>query len=275
MTSPDDVQQYIGRTAVDLEGSKIGKIGQVYLDDQTGQPLWVTVNTGLFGTRQSFAPIAGSQFDGDDVRLAVSKDTIKDAPNVDDDEHISGSEQDALYEYYGYTGDASDQAAGPVAGQAGRDRAGYAQDTTAAAEAASGRAGRGSAGTDDAMTRSEERLNVGKETVQAGRARLRKHVVTENVTQTVPVSHEEVRVEREPITDANRDDAVAGEPISEDQHEVTLRAERPVVEKEAVPVERVRLRTETVTEDAQVSDSVRKERIDDAEVDDAGRTRDR
>jgi uncharacterized protein (TIGR02271 family) len=271
MTSPDDVQQYIGRTAVDLEGSKIGKIGQVYLDDQAGEPIWVTVNTGLFGTRQSFAPIAGSQFDGDDVRLAVSKDTIKNAPNVDDDEHISGSEQDALYEYYGYTGDASDQAAG----QAGRDRAGYAQGTTdtAAAEAASGRAGRGSAGTDDAMTRSEERLNVGKETVQAGRARLRKHVVTENVTRTVPVSHEEVRVEREPITDANRDDAVAGEPISEDQHEVTLRAERPVVEKEAVPVERVRLGTETVTEDAQVSDSVRKERIDDAEVDDAGRTR--
>jgi uncharacterized protein (TIGR02271 family) len=260
MTSPDDVQQYIGRTAVDLEGSKIGKIGQVYLDDGSGEPLWVTVNTGLFGTRQSFAPIAGSQFDGDDVRLAVSKDTIKNAPNVDDDEHISGSEQDALYEYYGYAGD---QAAG---------QAGYAEGTTDTAAAASGTAGR-SAGTDDAMTRSEERLNVGKETVQAGRARLRKHVVTENVTRTVPVSHEEVRVEREPITDANRDDALAGESISEDQHEVTLRAERPVVEKEAVPVERVRLATDTVTEDAQVSDSVRKEQIDDVDVDNPGRTR--
>ena len=274
MTNPGDVQQYIGRTAVDLEGSKIGKIGQVYLDDQTGEPLWVTVNTGLFGTRQSFAPIAGSQFDGDGVRLTVSKDTIKNAPNVDDDEHISASEQDALYGYYGYTGDANGQATGQ-AGLGGRDQAGYAEGTTdtAAAEAASGAAARGSAGTGDAMTRSEERLNVGKETVQAGRARLRKYVVTENVTRTVPVSHEEVRVEREPITEANRDDAVAGEPISEDQHEVTLRAERPVVEKEAVPVERVRLGTETVTEDAQVSDSVRKERIDDAEVDDAGRTR--
>ena len=272
MTSPDDVQQYIGRTAVDLEGSKIGKIGQVYLDDQTSQPLWVTVNTGLFGTRQSFAPIAGSQFDGDDVRLAVSKDTIKNAPNVDDDEHISGNEQDALYEYYGYAGD---QAAEQAPAQGGRDQGGYAEGTadTAAAESGTGAAGGRSAGTDDAMTRSEERLNVGKETVQAGRARLRKHVVTENVTRTVPVSHEEVRVEREPITDANRDDAVAGEPISEDQHEVTLRAERPVVEKEAVPVERVRLTTDTVTEDAQVNESVRKERIDDAEVDDASRTR--
>ena len=103
MTSPTDAQQYIGRDAVDLEGNKVGKIGQVYLDDRTGEPLWVTVSTGLFGNRQSFAPIAGSAFDGEDVRLAVTKDTIKDAPNVDDDQHISGDEQNALYDYYGDT----------------------------------------------------------------------------------------------------------------------------------------------------------------------------
>src|ERR1700753_32810 len=275
MTSPNDAQQYLGRNAVDLKGNKVGKIGQVYLDDRTGQPLWVTVSTGLFGNRQSFAPIAGSAFDGDDVRLAVSKDTIRDAPNVDDDEHVSGDEQKALYEYYGDT-ISSGSAGGQEAGGAAlddrqefddRQEAGYVQDTAGHAS--------GETTGDEAMTRSEERLNVGKETVEAGRARLRKHVVTENVTRTVPVSHEEVRVEREPITDANRDDAVAGEPLSEDQHEVTLRAERPVVEREAVPVERVRLGTERVTEYAQVSDSVRKERIDDAEVDDAGRTRDR
>ncbi len=254
MTSPNDAQQYIGRTAVDLEGNKIGKVGQVYLDDRTGDPLWVTVNTGLFGNRQSFAPIAGSGFDGEDVRLAVSKDTIKDAPNVDNDEHISGDEQNALYDYYGDTvtsrGTGVEETAGTVSqGQTAPDTA------------------------DDAMTRSEERLNVGKETVQAGRARLRKYVVTENVTRTVPVSHEEVRVEREPITDANRDAALSGEPISEEEHEVTLRAERPVVEKEAVPVERVRLATDTVTEDAQVSESVRKEQIDDLDVDNPGRNR--
>jgi uncharacterized protein (TIGR02271 family) len=271
MTSPDDAQQYIDRTAVDLEGNKIGKIGQVYLDDRTGDPLWVTVTTGLFGTKQSFAPISGSRFDGEDVRLAVSKDTIRDAPNVDNDEHISGTEQDALYKYYGYAGD---QAA-EQAGFADRDQAGYAQDAadTAITETARDTADHRSAGTDDAMTRSEERLNVGKETVEAGRARLRKYVVTENVTRTVPVSHEEVRVEREPITDANRDAAVSGEPISEEEHEVTLQAERPVVEKEAVPVERVRLATDTVTQDTQVSESVRKEQIDDADVDGPGRNR--
>jgi uncharacterized protein (TIGR02271 family) len=116
--------------------------------------------------------------------------------------------------------------------------------------------------TDDAMTLSEERVNVGTQQVEAGRARLRKYVVTENVTETVPVSHEEARVVREPITDANVGSAMDGPAISEEEHEVTLHAERPVVEKEAVPVERVRLDTETVTEQEQVTDTVRKERVD-------------
>ena len=116
------------------------------------------------------------------------------------------------------------------------------------------------------MTRSEERLHVGTEQVRAGRARLRKHVVTENVTQTVPVSHEEVRVEREPITNASRGDARSGPDISEEEHEVTLNAERPVVNKETVPVERVRLGTETVTDNQEVSETLRKEQIDDPDT---------
>jgi uncharacterized protein (TIGR02271 family) len=103
---------------------------------------------------------------------------------------------------------------------------------------------------------------VGTTTEEAGRARLRKYVVTENVTRTVPVSHEEVRVEREPITDGNVGNAMDGPAISEEEHEVTLHAERPVVDKEAVPVERVRLDTETVTDQVTVDETVRKEQID-------------
>jgi uncharacterized protein (TIGR02271 family) len=122
--------------------------------------------------------------------------------------------------------------------------------------------------TDDAMTLSEERVNVGTQRRESGRARLRKYVVTENVTQTVPVSREEVRIEREPITDANIGDATSGPAISEEEHEVVLHEERPVVEKEAVPVERVRLDTETVTEQATVNEEVRKEQLDtDVDVD--------
>ena len=112
------------------------------------------------------------------------------------------------------------------------------------------------------MTRSEEQLRVGTERHEAGKARLRKYVVTENVTQTVPVSHEEVRIEREPITDANRGDAYDGPAISEEEHEVILHAERPVVEKEAVAVERVRLDKETVTDQETVTDEIRKEKIE-------------
>jgi uncharacterized protein (TIGR02271 family) len=116
--------------------------------------------------------------------------------------------------------------------------------------------------TDDAMTRSEERLNVGTQKVQTGRARLRKYVTTEQQTVTVPVSREEVRVEREPITDANVDEAMDGPAISDEEHEVVLHDEQPVVEKNVVAKERVRLDKDTVADDVEVSEQVRKERIE-------------
>ena len=113
MTTSQDPQDYVRRVATDAEGNRIGKITKVYLEDQTGQPEWILVETGLFGTRQSFAPIRGSRFDGDQlVVLAVSKDQVKDAPNIDPDARISESEEDALRQYYsahlgtaGQTGD--------------------------------------------------------------------------------------------------------------------------------------------------------------------------
>jgi uncharacterized protein (TIGR02271 family) len=266
MTTSQDPQAFIGLTAVDTEGTKIGKVGQLYLDDETGQPVWVTISTGLFGTKESFAPLYGSQASGDSLQLAVSKDMVKDAPSVDTDGHISGAESDELLTYYaGHLGDNSAVTDGDYA--RGQDTDGSAgQDDTAGRRVTDGHDTSGPV-TDDAMTRSEERLHVGTEQVEAGRVRLRKHVVTEQVTQTVPVSHEEVRLEREPITDANRGEALSGADISEEEHEVTLRAERPVVQKETVPVERVRLGTETVTEDHEVSESIRKEQIDDPDTD--------
>jgi len=112
------------------------------------------------------------------------------------------------------------------------------------------------------MTRSEERLSVGTEQVETGRARLRKRIVTETVTQTVPVSVERATVVREPITEANMPNAMDGPALSEEEHEVVLHAEQPVVHKETFPVERVRLATETVTESQQVSEQVRKEQIE-------------
>jgi uncharacterized protein (TIGR02271 family) len=269
MTTTQDLQNMQGQTALDVNGDKLGKIGQIYVDDQTSAPLWVTIATGMFGTKESFAPLYGSNASSDGLQLAVSKDMVKDAPGVDADGHIGDSENEALYDYYaGYLGNAAQQDVDSREDRSGRDGI-QGSDTSGPT-------------TDGAMTRSEERLHVGTEQAESGRARLRKHVVTEQVTQTVPVSHEEVRLEREPITDANRGDAnrgdanrgdaMSGSDISEEEHEVTLHAERPVVEKEAVPVERVKVGTETVTEDHEVSETLRKEQIDDPDTDQPGNT---
>ena len=270
MMAPEQLQSMIGKTAVDSDGGKIGRIGQIYLDDSTGDPQWVTVSTGMFGTKESFAPLYGSRAEGDNLVLAVSKAMVKDAPNVENDGHLEESEVQALYQYYsGYLGDQGDQ--GYVdEGTTGRQD--YLDEGDTGRQDLGGQAGvvgRDTSGptTDDAMTRSEERVRVGTQNVEAGRARLRKYIVTENVTQTVPVSHEEVRIEREPITEGNVGQAMSGGDLTEEEHEVTLHAERPVVEKETVPVERVRLATETVTSEETVSEQVRKEQIEEPQTD--------
>jgi uncharacterized protein (TIGR02271 family) len=264
MTSAQTPESFMGRTAVDPQGDKIGKIGQVYVDDVTGQPDWVTVNTGLFGTKEHFAPLQGATTTGDNVVLPFDKDVVKDAPDVADASHLDPDEQDALYTYYAqYLGTTGTGTTGytETSGTAGyTETAGTTSNvgTTGRTE------GYDTSGptTDDAMTRSEEHLNVGTQRVEAGRARLRKFVVTEQQTVSVPVSHEEVRIEREPITDANIGNALDGPAISEEEHEVVLHAEQPVVTTEAVPVERIRLGTETVSETQQVTGQVRKEEVE-------------
>jgi uncharacterized protein (TIGR02271 family) len=345
MMAPEQLQSMIGKNAVDADGDKIGRIGQIYLDDSTGEPQWVTVSTGMFGTKESFAPLYNSRTEGDNLMLAVSKAMVKDAPNVDNDGHLEESEVQALYDYYGgylgnesmmgqggmagdsmgqggmgqggmgqggMAGDSMDQGtmagagmgqggmagdsmeqgtmAGSGMGQGGMAGDSMGQGTMAGAGMGQETMGRGAMGdredltgdagvvghdtsgptTDDAMTRSEEQVRVGTQRVEAGRARLRKYIVTEDVTQTVPVSHEEVRLEREPITEANMGQAMSGGDLTEEEHEVTLHAEQPVVEKETVPVERVRLATETVTGEETVNEQVRKEHIEDPQTDNRG-----
>ncbi len=304
----NDLTGLTSGNVVDSTGDKIGSIGQIYLDDQSGDPTFVTANTGLFGTSQSFVPLQGASVRDGDIVVSYDKATVKDAPRIDDDGSLSPAEEDQLYSYYGLSGgtttsgdydggaeyatttttttsgdydrgaddSGADRSVGDKIKDAvndiGADRgADYDADRGADYDAGAGRTvGRDTSGpeTDDAMTRSEERLRVGTQSREAGRARLRKYVVTENVTETVPVSREEVRIEREPITDANIGDATSGADISEEEHEVILHEERPVVQKETVPVERVRLDTETVTENVTVSEDVRKEVIDtDTDVD--------
>ncbi len=254
MSQMTEAYEWQGRTVVGEDGEKIGTIKDIYVDHQTGEPEWASVGGGLFGMKSHFVPLADARPTGEDVRVAVTKDQVTDAPAVDPDGELSEREEQRLFEHYGvpYTSAGSTTAEG---GPRTTDSAGRESDTVGTAGGRSGTA-------DDAMTRSEEEVRVGTASRERGRVRLRKYVVTEQVQQTVPVSHEEVRLEREPITDENVDQATSGAEISEAEHEVVLHEEEPVVEKRTVPKERVRLGKETVTDEAEVSEEVRKERIE-------------
>jgi uncharacterized protein (TIGR02271 family) len=271
MQTLQDVKTWRGQKAVDREGGKIGKIDEIYLDRHSGEPEWATVSTGLFGMRTSFVPIRDASMSGDgEVRLPFTKDQIKDAPNIDVDGELSVDEEQRLYRHYGRAdyGDwdqSTDRTEG--LGLAGdRDDRFRREDDDVRGRRAGTETGDAMA--DDAMTRSEEELHVGTERRETGRARLRKYVVTEDVTTTVPVQREEVRIEREPITDENVDAAMRGPEITEAEHEVILEAEEPVVEKRTVPKERVRLQKDTVRDEKTVGGEVRRERIETDGVDD-------
>jgi uncharacterized protein (TIGR02271 family) len=246
-------EAWIGSDVYDRSGDKVGEIKDIYNDDGTGRPEWLAVDTGMFSGKTTFVPIAGSTIHDDDLWVAYDKDRITDAPNFDDDGHLSPEDERTLYSHYEFSWDDS-SATGYGYGD-------HYELERADKDFASGRSG-GEVEGDDAMTRSEEELRVGTERQESGRARLRKYVVTEQQQVTVPVSREEVRVEREPITDANRDEATSGPEITESEHEVVTHEERPVVSKETVPKGRVRLETETVTDQETVTGEVRKEKID-------------
>lgn len=267
-----DHGRFIGQTLYSSDNEKIGKIGQVFLDDDTNRPEFLTVNTGLFGMSESFVPAADADVTDDGVHVPFTKDQVKDAPNVDvDSGHLDQSEERRLYEHYGMTySERASNSGLPDSGTGTTTGTSGTPGTTGRTDTFTGE-GNDTSGpnTDEAMTRSEERLDVGTTSQEAGRARLRKYVTTEEETVTVPVKKERAVLETEPITDANRDEAASGPAISEEEHEVVLTEERAVVGKTAEPVERVKLGTETVTDEETVTEEVRKEHIEaEGDVDD-------
>lgn len=259
-----DYDRYYGKTVVDTTGEKVGDVGQVYLDDQSGRPEWVTVRTGLFGLKETFVPLQGETFDGDTIVVPFTKDQIKGAPAIDPEGHISEDEEAELYNYYGrsqqrtadvYTdrtvaGVDTDRT---VAGDVREDRLAAERDLTAERDV------KHDDNLTDGVVAHEERLNVGTEQVETGRVRIRKHVVTETQTVQVPVTREEIHVERTPIADGEK---VGDVELAEGEQEIVLHEERPVVSKETVATERVNVSTEKVTENQAVSANLAKERIE-------------
>jgi uncharacterized protein (TIGR02271 family) len=301
----DRILEFRGTDLYDNSGDKLGKIEEIYLDAETNEPEWALIHTGLFGTKRTFVPIGQATESDGSLSVSFDKGTVKDAPQVEANGQLSQQEESALYNHYGldYGHHRSDTglAEGGAGGWSGTDRdrdtatsgtfdrdtdtsgtfdrdrdtsAGWDRDTDTPGTLdrdrdASGAVGRDTSGptTDNAMTRSEEELSVGTREREAGRARLRKYVVTDEVTETVPVKREEIRVEREPITDANVGDAMSGPELSEEEHEVVLSQEEVVAEKKVVPKERVRLDKDVEIQEETVSEDVSREEI---EVDDEG-----
>lgn len=255
MTTMTDAYTWQGRELLGSDDEKIGSIKEIYEDVATGKPEWGLVTSGLFGTRSHFVPLAGAQPTGEAIQVPATKEQVKSAPSIEGEGQLSEADERRLFEHYNvpYTeeGSVTAQGAPSPAGESG-------------SAGSTGSTGHDTSGptTDDAMTRSEEELRVGKAQQERGRARLRKYIVTEEVQTTVPVQREELRVDREPITDDNVEEALDGPELSEEEHEVVLHEEQPVVEKRTVPKERVALRKDTVTDERQVSEQVRKEQIE-------------
>ena len=241
MPSIEDIRSWQGRDAHGRDGT-LGNVEGVYLDDETGDPEWLGIVTDA--GHVSFVPITEATHSPDGVRVPYSRDQVASAPRSQAEGHLSPEDEAALYRHY-------DRDYSPMPARVERP----AGESAAVGHDTSGP-------TDNAMTRSEEELRVGKMEVETGRVRLRKYVVTEQVQKTVPVQREEVRIEREPITDANAGDALDGPALSEEEHEIVLHAEEAVVEKRVVPKERVRLEKDAVVEDQTVTETVRKERIE-------------
>ncbi len=271
MLQKDQLLAKRGEDLFDGDGDKIGSIEEIYLDAETGEPEWALVNTGMFGTKSTFVPLQEADEQDGSLRVPYEKAQVKDAPKMDASGELSQDAEGELYRHYGlnYTESKSDSGL-PEGGSGAGTRTDAGERTSGESFGGAPPVGDDTSGpeTDNAMTRSEEELRVGKTERETGRARLRKYVVEDEVTKTVPVKREEVHIEREPITDANRDDATSGAAITGEEHEVVLHSEEAVVDKQTVPKERIRMDKETTVEDQQVSETLRKEQVD---VDDEGR----
>ena len=217
------------------DGEKIGSVEEIFVDQQTNEPEWIGLGTGFFGTKRALVPVKGADLREDALYVPYSKDELKDTPDVDSEE-ISQETEAELYAHYGL--EYSEQ----------RSDTGLPEGTS--------RAQRGTTGEEE-LVRAEEELKVGTRETAAGRARLRKWVETEPVEADVDVRRETARVTREQV-----DQPVSSAELGEQEIEVPLRQEEPVVQKQTVAKERIGLEKDVESERETVSDEVKKERVD-------------
>ena len=225
----DELAEMQGKPVYDSLGEKIGSVEEIFYDQQTNQPEWIGIGTGFLGTKRVLVPIEGADVSRDGISVRYDKEQVKGSPDIDSDV-LSEATEHKLYAYYDL------------------------EPSTPRSQ----RKLRGDAGTSkESVTRTEEELTVGKTQHEAGRARLRKWVETEPVEMDVELKRETARVTREAVDEPVSDAALGDEDV-----EVTLREEQPVVHKQAVAKERIGLEKDVDIERETVSDEVRKERVD-------------
>ncbi len=231
MYTIDDLQTARGEPVYSSDGDKIGSVEEIFVDEETGQPEWIGLGTGFVGKKRVLVPVAGAERTGDGFTVPYAKEQVKETPDIDSDE-ISQETEQRLYAHYGLGYSERRSETGLPEGEPG---------TTGEAD----------------VVRTEEELRVGKRETEAGRVRLRKWVETEPVETDVEVRRERARVTREPI-----DEPVSGAELGEQEVEVPLREEQPVVQKETVAKERIGLEKDVEVDRETVADEVRKERVD-------------
>ena len=236
----NELESARGKAVYSADGEKIGSVEEVFVDSDTGRPKWLGLGTGFFGTKRVLVPVDGASTREGGVLVPYSKDQVKDTPDLDDDE-ISRETEQMLYAHYGL-GDSDGQALDTGLGSSTGTPPDSPRDRTDGPPA---------------VTRSEEELHVGKREVETGRLRLHKWTETERVEVPVELRREKARVTREPVGER-----VSTEEIGDEEIEVTLHEERPVVAKETVAKERIGVEKGVETDTQTVSDTLRKERVD-------------
>jgi PRC-barrel domain/Domain of unknown function (DUF2382) len=175
----DTILGWRGRTVRDRKDEEIGKIGDLYLDEETDRPAYAGVRTGLFGRRESIIPLEGIIERDQELIAPYDAEHVHDAPAIEPDEALDEAEQRRLARHYD---------APPPSSQGGDTET----DAGAGEEMIRSQEG-------EEMIRSEEEVVTGTTPMRPSeRVRIRKVVVTDNVTKKVPVRREEIRLETDP-----------------------------------------------------------------------------
>ena len=265
--------QYAGYTVYDPDGDKIGKVDDLFVDEND-QPEYIGVKMGLLGTRSTLIPWQMVEIRDADSSLIVSADDghVKDGPTFDDDREITPQFESEVYSYYGLQQTGGSEERGTYAdysssGDSGEVGPGIREGDTETGEFVGHSADdEGVAQTSGSdlededelrVQRTEEEVAAGTRERDAGSMRVRKRVRTDREQIEVPTRHEEVSVERVPVEGEASEAEIGEEEVS-----VPVTEEEVVVSKRPVAKEEVRVRKDVVEDTEVVEEDVRREEVD-------------